>query len=241
MAAQLLALQYAGYAVELTALALLLRGRQWRRHVELFSYVALLFVTDAVTRPFVLNLFGASSLAYRYFYWLSDVVLALGMFLLIGAFFYQGCREHPELWRHVRLLLGVVLLSVVAVSCYTLSKNYDRIYSFFIIEFEQNLYFTCLVLNTLLFILLQHLKSTDDRLQLLVCGTGIQLAGPAAGWALIHLTPGWDYAGTLQRIISPLCTDGMLLVWLYAVSGLAKRVIASRTESAESAAVISSN
>lgn len=239
MAAALLALQYVCYAVEALAFALLLRGRHWRRHVELFSYVAFLFLTDAVARPFVLNLFAANSLAYSYFYWLSDVALTLGMFLLIAAFFCRACHEHPELWRHVRLLLGLVLLSVAGVSWYILSKNYQQIHSSFIIEFEQNLYFTCLVLNTLLFILMQHLKSADDQLQLLVCGVGIQFAGPAAGWALVHLTPGWGSTVVLQRLVMPLSTEGMLLIWLYAVTRLPRRVAAREIASEETVAVIS--
>jgi len=91
------------------------------------------------------------------------------------------------------------------------------------VEFEQNLYFTCLVLNTLLYLLLQQTHSADEELGLLVCGLGIQFAGPAASFALVHLTSGEAYATSLNHFLGQLCTMGMLLTWFYAVAWMPKR------------------
>ncbi len=73
------------------------------------------------------------------------------------------------------------------------------------------------MLNTLLYLLLQHIDSADDQLGLLVCGVGIQFAGPAATLALIHLTRGERFAHSLGSLAMRLCTLGMLLVWAYAI------------------------
>ena len=72
---------------------------------------------------------------------------------------------------------------------------------------------------------MQQIDSADDQLGLLVCGMGIQFAGPAAGLALAHLTPGLRLAQSLWTYLHPLCTVGMVLTWLYAVSKAEKPVL----------------
>jgi hypothetical protein len=78
------------------------------------------------------------------------------------------------------------------------------------------------VLTTLLYLLMQQIGSRDEELELLVCGMGMQFAGPAASWALITLTQREGYSVSLLRFIVPLCTLGMLLTWLYAVAFMPK-------------------
>jgi hypothetical protein len=207
--------------LEVALLITLLRGGYWKRLGGLMAYVSVLLTTE-VARDAVLYHYGLSSLAYAYFYWLSDVVLALGAFLLVCAFFQRACSGQTPLWRHMRLFLAFVFVLVVGVSLIALSRNYTSLFTMFIIEFEQNLYFTCLVLVSLLYILMQYFKPADDELGLLVCGLGIQFAGPTANFALVHLTSGGFYSASLLRFIPPLCTLGMLAIWTYAVAGVRK-------------------
>ena len=119
----------------------------------------------------------------------------------------------------LRLGLAFVLVIVTGISFVSLSQNYANLFSRFTAEFEQNLYFTCLVLNTVLYVLVQHLQVVDDELEFLVCGMGIQFAGPAANFALIYLTSGHGYfdAATMAQYVVPLCTFGMLVLCFYAV------------------------
>ena len=65
--------------------------------------------------------------------------------------------------------------------------------------------------------MLHHINSADHQLELLVCGVGIQFAGPAATLALVHLTHGGRFAKLLAYQTIPLCTLGMLLVWAYTI------------------------
>jgi hypothetical protein len=132
-------------------------------------------------------------------------------------FFRRACLHEEKMWRSIRLLLAFVFVLVVGFSGLTFSRNYGRLFTQFIVEFNQNLYFTCLVLNTLLYLLLQYIESVDDQLGLLVCGVGIQFAGPAATLALLHLTAGERFAQSLTTSVMRLCTLGMLLVWAYAI------------------------
>lgn len=214
--------QYTGYLLQIGLVAFMACRHHTKRLASLFSYLVLLFAVDVVARPFVLYRFGASSQRYAYTYWLTDVLLALGAFLLICTLFRHTCAHEEKLWDFLRLLLVSVFVLVLGISLLSLSRNYSHLFTRFITEFQQNLYFTCLVLNTLLYLLMQQISSADEELQLLVCGLGIQFAGPAANFALMFLTPGQQYGGTLLAYLSPLCTLGMLLTWFYAVARMPK-------------------
>lgn len=215
-------LQYAVYFLEFALVVYLTFKGQSRRLLGLSVYLGGLLLIDALGRPLVLYRFGYSSPQYAYAYWLSDAVLVLAAFGLVCALFRRACRGHEQLWQSVKLVLGFVFVLVFGVSLFALSSHQNQLLTSFIVEFQQNLYFTCLVLNTLLYILLQQLRSADEELGLLVCGLGIQFAGPAASYALIHLTAGWVYATLLNDFLAPLCTMGMLLTWFYAVARIPK-------------------
>lgn len=210
-------LEYAGCAAEVFILFLLARQGRWRRLSGLFLYVAGLFLLDGLGRTAALNYFGPTSRQYAYFYWLTDVVLALGAFLLTCAFFRRACNRE-ELWRLVRMLLFFVFILVVAISTLALTRHYARLYTVFIVEFSQNLYFSCLVLNTLLYVMMQELAINDEELGLLVCGMGLQFAGEAAGLALLHLTSGEHMARLVFSFLNPACTLGMFMTWVYAIT-----------------------
>jgi hypothetical protein len=201
--------------LELFLVVYLLYRGLWKRHAGVLVYLLSLLTVDEVVRRYFFHRYGLNSLAYAYSYWLTDVLLALEAFGLICIFFRRACA--PKLWRVLRLSLIGVFILVVAISYLSLSLHKDNLLHNFIYEFEQNLFFTCVVLNTLLYIMLQQIGSTDEQLGLLVCGMGIQFAGPTAGLALVHLNVAGQLAYVLLHDIAPLCTLGMLLIWMYAV------------------------
>jgi hypothetical protein len=63
-----------------------------------------------------------------------------------------------------------------------------------------------------------QIDSADSELGLLVCGMGLQFAGPAASFALRHLTLGLGLTADLVHFVGPLCTLGMLSTWFYALA-----------------------
>lgn len=213
----LVGIQYAVYLLEVCVLVCLFIRRNGRRLASVTSYLTLLFIIDVIVRQYVLHRYGLSSTQYSTWFWLTDVLLALAAFLLVCAFFRRACLREEEMWHYLRFLLPCVFLLVAVVSGRSLFHNFSHLYSRFIVEFGQNLYFTCLVLNTMLYILMQQIETADDELGLLVSGVGIQFAGPAASLALLHLTLGHASSKFLVQLIMPLCTLGMLLTWFYAV------------------------
>lgn len=216
------AVQYACYLLELGLVLCLLRWGRGRRGVGLTLFLAAMLVVGVV-RTVALYRFGVGSLQYAYSYWVTDVFLVLGAFLLVCSFFRQACAHQEKLWPLLRFLLVSTFILTAGISFLALSRNYTHLFTRFIVEFQQNLYFTCLVINTLLYILIQQFQTADDELSLLVCGLGIQFAGPAANFALMYLTPGGHYAGSLLTHLFPLCTLGMLLTWFYALARMPKK------------------
>jgi hypothetical protein len=210
-------IRFAGYLLELGILAFAWRIRNLKALRWPVVYAGAMLGASGV-RSYVLNRYGFSSSQYANLYWGSDVLLVLGAFLLICALFRRACARHPQLWSPVRTLLITVFVLVAGVSCFSLSKNYNHLFSMFIVEFQQNLYFTCLVLNTLLYLLMAHVECADEQLNLVVCSLGLQFAGPAANLAFMYLTRSQGYSGSIFSYLSPLCTDGMLSIWLYALT-----------------------
>jgi len=191
---------------------------KWRRLQGLGLYIATLIYVDGIARPAFLHYFPADSRQYGSYYWLTDVVLALCTFLLICAFFRRACTQEEEMWRFARTLLAFVFIVVVGISVLLIARNYNELFTSFIIVFSQNLYFTCLVLNTLLYVMIQQFAIDDDELGLLVCGIGVQFAGEAACFALLNLTSLGRSARGMASFLGPVCTLGMLVIWIYAVS-----------------------
>jgi hypothetical protein len=206
-------LQYAGYGVELTLLVLLLSPKRIKRFTALCAYVAALFGVDAVGRVWVLHHYGSKSTAYFYSYYLSDLLLALGVFLLLCALFRRACRDHEQVWKFIKPILIWVLLLVIFISAAALRHNFSHLFSTYIFEFNQDLYFVCLLLNTALYLMVQRFKAESD-LSLLVCGLGVQLAGPAAGWAFASLKGN----GMILMYLSPICSLAMMGIWIYAIT-----------------------
>ncbi len=212
-------IQYAGYFMEIGLLAVLFRPGIRKRNVPLIAYVISFFLMDGMARPYALYHYGLNSPQYANCYWITDVLLVLAAFLLICFFFRRACKGgNEELWSYLRMMLPAVFVLTVFISCYSLSLHYDHLFTRFIVGFQQNLFFACLVLNTLLYIMLQYLECPDEELSLLVCGMGIAVAGPAAGLALMYLTPGGQDAGNLFVLVAQLCNLGVFAMWLFAVT-----------------------
>jgi hypothetical protein len=212
--------QYLVQILELGLLVYLLHRGLWRRQKGVLVYLFSLLFFDEAVRRYFFHRYGLESLAYAYSYWLTDVLLALEAFGLMCVFFRRACTS--ELWRVFRRSLILVLILVAAISYPSLSHHKDNPLHDFIYEFEQNLFFACLVLNTFLFVMLQRIERADQELGLLVCGMGIQFAGPAANLALVQVTSGWPAAYSLLGYVMPVCTLGMLLVWFYAITAAHK-------------------
>lgn len=220
-------LTYLGTVLEAGLLVVILR-----RHLTkgLWGVVVYLLATVSVgvTRSYTVQQYGVASPQYGNCYWTTDLLLVLAVFVLVASFFSRACSDNPEMWRHVRLLLGTVFVLIAGMSAFSLSGHKGPIFSSFIVEFSQNLYFACLVLTTLLYLLTLKMEIADERLGFLVCGLGIEFAGPTAGLAFYYLTRG-DWGHLIGGFLVPLCDMGMILTWFYAITSIPETSKARRT------------
>lgn len=212
-------LQLAGYALELVLLIILLQRGYLRSLQSLCIFVGTLFAVDAAVRPLAFRIYGVASREYYNLYWLTDLILVLASFSLICAFFRRACLRHHDVWKMVKPALAIVLVAELVVSSWTFLQRYHNhlLFTPFMYDFSQDLYFTCVVLNTVLYLMLQWFRDRDQLLQLLVCGLGIQYAGPAANTALVLVTHNAD-ARHLLTYLLPVCNAVMLAIWVYAVA-----------------------
>jgi len=194
---------------------------------ELVLYLAM-SVGVAGSRSVTLAKYGLTSPQYGNCYWTTDLLLVLAAYVLIASFFRRACSHNQEMWQFVRLLLAAVLFAIGAVSYFSLSNHQGKLFSFFIVEFSQNLYFASLVLTTLLYLMTLRMDIADERLGMLVCGLGIEFAGPAAGLALIYLSRGAEISRVIGVYFFPLCDIGMILTWFYAISRIPSAAITAR-------------
>jgi hypothetical protein len=216
--------QYGCYLIEAALIAFVALSSHRSRPVSVAAYLTSVLAAG-LTRSYTLHRFGLHSPQYFYVYWTTDFLLVISAFILVCLFFRRACLHQDKMWRFVRLLLTFICVLVVGISGLFFSHNYGNLLADFIVEFSQNLYFTCLVLNTLLYLLLQQIDSADDQLGLLVCGVGIQFAGPAATLALLHLTANERFVQSLNSLVMRFCTLGMLLVWTYAVVHIKEKAV----------------
>ena len=216
--------QYGCYLIEAGLIVFVALSNYRRRFISAALYLSCMLATG-VARTYTLHRFGYHSTQYSDVYWTTDFLLVISLFFLVCLFFRRACLHQEKMWHYVRLLLTFVSILVVGISGLFFSHHYGNHLADFIVEFSQNLYFTCLVLNTLLYLLLQQIDSADDQLGLLVCGVGIQFAGPTATLALIHLTTSEGFAQSLGSLAMRLCTLGMLLVWAYAIVRVKEKAI----------------
>jgi hypothetical protein len=211
--------QYAGYLLELALFVYILLWGQGRRLFGVCVFLASLLIIDLCVRPYTLSVYGLRSSRYYYVYWLSDVLLTFEAFLLICFFYRRAFHREQRLWRLLRQTLIFVFVLVVVVSSTSLYKNYSH--NHFMDDFQQNLYFACLVLNTLLYIKMQSMRTRDQELVLLVCGMGVQFAGSAACLAFGYLTRG-HHPQFMFSYVTQFCSLGLLLIWIYAIVGVPK-------------------
>ncbi len=208
---------YAGFILEAGLLVYLVGSGHAKRFWELVFYLSM-SLGVGVARTYTLHYEGFASRQYGYCYWITDLMLVLAAFVLVVSFFRRACFANREMWQFVRMLLAAVIVAIAVISYFSLASHNDNFFSFFIVEFSQNLYFASLVLTTLLYLMTLKMEISDERLSMIVCGLGIEFAGPAAGLALVYLTNvGWVSA-YISVYFVPLCDIGMILTWLYAIS-----------------------
>ena len=176
--------------------------------LNLYLLVNLLFTLGCY---YVYLIYGYESGQYYYFYFLGDAIQNIVGYLLIASFFDRLLRE-SAFHKYVRPTLAICFLLIAGISALFIVGSVEHLYSEFVLELQQNLYFVGVLLTFLLWMSVSYLDVRSRRFTLLVSGLGIYFAAHAASYALRFLFSGLEAPMT---VVPPLAYNFMVGLWLY--------------------------
>jgi len=198
---------FLGTAFELMFVVCSVARKSFLRYFFLNFYL-LLSTTVSVGRFFILWTYGVRSDQYMYFYYYSDALLTLALFMALISLYSHVLGElragEYVKWGAVFLLLGTAGFSyaVVAQSANRLSTN-------FAYELSQNLYFVGLVLTYILWGAVLKLRETRTRLVQIILSLGLYFSAFAASYALMNVSEKYS----MIRYLSPALGCFLPLSW----------------------------
>lgn len=205
-----------GSVLDAAALRWYATGPRWAsRHDKTLTAVycyAVLSILYTLAPSIAVHVFGLSPRNMSCGMVVVDLCMSVASYGLLYTFF-----------RRISLQLGVPFLQMALVSCavgvaalgVTQVGSSPAIWIWSSVN--ENLYFSCLVLTTVLYLVCLRTTASDDNLGLLITGFGVQLSGPAAAYALAFLKNDAHLLNSFVPWFSRGCTFVMLLTWAYAV------------------------
>jgi hypothetical protein len=171
----------------------------------LFSFIV------SVVRYSVFSRFGLRSSEYLYCYYYSDAVLTIFLYLALITL-YLHVFDEMKVEKYVRLAAVMLLAGTALFSYAVVQQSSQRMFTSFVYELSQNLYFVGLVLTYVLWGAILKLRETRTQLIQLVLSLGVYFSAFAATFALGNMFP------NLQSVtyIAPLFGCMLPLAWAYA-------------------------
>jgi hypothetical protein len=176
----------------------------------LFSFVL------SVGRYQVLSRFGLRSSEYKYFYYYSDAVLTIFLYLALITL-YLHVFDEMKVEKYVRLAAMILLAGTALFSYAVVQQSSSRLLTGFVYELSQNLYFVGLVLTYVLWGAVLKLRETRTQLIQLVLSLGVYFSAFAATFALKNMFPNLESV----TYIAPVFGCLLPLAWAYAFWRLA--------------------
>ncbi len=200
------------FVAEVIGLCCILRAKVLSRHFTIALYLFSCIASN-LGRYLILTNSGYTSIAYRYFYYLSDALLTICLyFVLMGLY----SEVFTELGVNQYLRAGAMLLlgGTVGISYYLVSDSDGRLLTQFVTELSRNLYFVGLLLTYVLWATMLKMRENRTRLLQLVLSMGVYFSAFAASYALASAYP--DFA--VWRIIARFMELWLPLSWAYTFS-----------------------
>jgi len=204
------AIWVASFLLEVYVVLRCIHTRSSTKYISIGLFAGAMALRDPL-QFFVLNRYGVSSHQYLVFYFYTDALLTVLMYLTIMHLFQQ-VFERTHVGAYVRRA-AVLLLGLTALFSYLVVRGSAGYWSSrFVWEFSQDLYFVGLVLTYLLWAAVFRLRETRTRLVQLVLALGIYFSGMAALYAVPNMFPSTKLAcGHLYPVLSML----LLASWAY--------------------------
>jgi hypothetical protein len=200
-----------GALLEAAVVVCAIKRSAFRRYLFLNLYMASEVVASAV-RFEIFQHYGFTSPQYAYFYFYSDALLTILMFLVLSSLYSEVFRElNAE--RYIQMGSVVLFAGTALFSFAVVEESSAKLLSHFVYEISQNLYFVGLVLTYILWAAILKLRETRTRLIQLVLSLGVYFSLYAANYALRNLYPS---AEALFTVLNPLIGCFLPFAWAYA-------------------------
>lgn len=177
---------FLGTAFELAFVVCSLVRKSFLRYFALNFYL-LLSTAVSIARYVFLSSYGFNSDQYMYFYYYSDALLTLALYVALISLYSHVLGElragEYVKWGAVFLLLGTAGFSYAVVA-----QSTERLSTSFAYELSQNLYFVGLVLTYILWGAVLKLRETRTRLVQIILALGLYFSGYAASYALMNFS-----------------------------------------------------
>ena len=179
--------------LELGVLVCAVRTRSFLRFLPLNIYMLVALLSD-VSRYAILRHYGFSSSNYMYFYYYSDAILTICLFVALMSLY---SKVFKEMGAAVYVRMGAVLVLVLTSGvCFMMVRNSQhRLATRFAAELSQNLHFVGAVLTYVLWSAVKKLRETRTRLIQFTLALGVYFTAFAASFAMESLYPGSVFSG----------------------------------------------
>src|SRR5258708_36413486 len=142
-------ISFLGAVLEVFVVACALKRRSFRRYLCLNLYMLFTFVVS-VGRHQILSHFGQRSSEYWYFYYYSDAVLTIFLYLALFTL-YLHVFDEMKVEKYLRLTAVLLLAGTAMFSYGVVQQSQNKMLTgAFFAELSQNLYFVGLVLTYVL-------------------------------------------------------------------------------------------
>ena len=169
-------------------------------------------VLVSIARYNILSHYGFTSKEYLYFYYYSDSLLTITLYLALTSL-YSHIFAELKVTHYVRLGTVVLLSGTALFSYAVVQQSSSKLVTHFVVELSQNLYFVGLILTYVLWAAVLKMRETRTRLIQLILSTGVYFSLSAANFALQNL---YHSRSTFLEYLTPLFGCFLPLSWAYA-------------------------
>ena len=198
-----------GSLLELGVVACAIRRKSFRRYLCLNLYMLFSFLVS-VGRYEVLAKYSLGSPQYRYFYYYSDALLTVFLYLALITL-YLHVFDEMKVQNYLRLVAVLLLAGTAVFSYLVVQQSSSRMLTHFAYEMSQNLYFVGLVLTYVLWGSILKLRETRARLIQLVLSMGVYFSAFAATFAIQNMFAQFRMSTYIVPVVGCL----LPLAWAY--------------------------
>ena len=189
-----------GTALELCFVVCSIYRKAFFRYLFLNLYF-LISIPTSLGRYYFLRNYGQGSAQYTYFYFYTDALLTLALYVALISLFSYVFGE-LGVGKYIRLCAVILLAGTALFSYAVVAQSADRLSTHFAYELSQNLYFVGLVLTYILWAAVLKLRETRTRLVQFVLALGLYFSAYAACYALMNLAARYSLIAYLSQAIA---------------------------------------